>query len=263
MKKYIGFLNAFIDSALNIGRKADIGRFCTPAEEWASMLYSVVMYLIGVVFFLRSIIYAIKIESMSMIWMGLGVLVGSVLFVYIGDKVMSVTRGLYSKTSSKFRSPAILDCIALVFVLQGIGGFVMGLKMGMGFTGVLIGVCSLILSLLVAVAALYPSVLAIEVDGQSSAGEEFIGLLTFFMKSVLFLLPFAVFIGGIAMLWFLLFQLGIAAEYSMAMVAMIPVICGIGLAPLAVYLVYLSYYFMLDVCRAILSIPEKLDKLNR
>ena len=125
------------------------------------------------------------------------------------------------------------------------------------------GILVLILCLLVAATAICPSILSIELDENCSAGEELIGLLTFFLKNLLFLLPFVIFAGNAALIWFLLFELGIGEEYAFLMMTSIPVIIGIGLLPLSVYLIYLVYYFILDICRAILTIPAKLDKLNK
>ena len=255
-KNCCGILNSFIDKGLDIGRKINPQTVACIADNWVSSICGLLMYLIGIVYFLRSIIYAIKCESMDFIWMGLGMLAASVLMNYIGSKVLSNIRGLYSKTVSKLRSNAILDCIALLCVLLGIGALVLGFKVDMGIGGILGGILLMLIFLLVALTALSPAILAVELNETCSAGEELIGLLTFFMKNFLFVLPYLYIVGLGYLLYILLFQLGIQAEYSSIMVMMTPPIIVFGLLPLMAYFLYLAYYFILDLCRAILSIGK-------
>ena len=127
--------------------------------------------------------------------------------------------------------------------------------------GLLLFVCAEYMMMLL----LNPSLLKVEVVRNVSAGEEFIGILSFFMKAMLKLIPliFAVsmLFGAyqiLAMLFtgyvnFAQFYGDVRSLYNTAMVALLP---------LSGYLLFLFYYFAIDMAKALLSIPEKLDKLN-
>jgi hypothetical protein len=130
-----------------------------------------------------------------------------------------------------------------------------------------------------AIVMLHPTVVNVQV-GEGSAGEEAIGILTTLMKANLLLAP---------LVFFLLSALGaliviagffgdrFAASFGQFLQAL-PLPMGYGmpfgfvgatliiaacLVPIAVYFVFLLQYLFLDVIRAILAVPGKLDALRR
>src|SRR5690606_7630780 len=116
--------------------------------------------------------------------------------------------------------------------------------------------------------------------GEGSAGEEAIGIITTFFKATLKLVPLIFFllavVGGVTLLAGF-FGERAAAAVSRGVAAMVPVpvdalpygLVGSGivvfacLVPLVGYFVFLLQYLLLDVMRAILSVPAKLDALQR
>jgi hypothetical protein len=103
---------------------------------------------------------------------------------------------------------------------------------------------------------------------QARAGEEAIGVLTFLVKAVLQLVHVA-FGAGVAlslvMLGYVCSQAFSGTEGLLIVkftepVALMGVIYSAAL-PLIAYLTFLFYSLLLDLCRAVLVTPSKLDKL--
>ncbi|MCD4726360.1 MAG: hypothetical protein K8R46_01770, partial [Pirellulales bacterium] len=101
---------------------------------------------------------------------------------------------------------------------------------------------------------------------QSDAGEEAIGIVTFLFKALMRLVPVAFGAGvicGTLLLGFACY-LPFSGEGGLSVVqptwnmAAYSLILS-ALLPLAAYLLFLLYYLLHDLCRAILALPSKLD----
>ena len=120
-----------------------------------------------------------------------------------------------------------------------------------------------------------PEKFGIVADETASAGEDFISILTFVLKVMLRLVPVALLVLSVIglirivpMIFTTYIQSGessnrfLTANMLADMTAAARFVL-IGLLPLAVYLIYIFYYVTLDLIRAILQLPGKLDALKK
>jgi TRAP-type C4-dicarboxylate transport system permease small subunit len=122
---------------------------------------------------------------------------------------------------------------------------------------------------------LHPKIVNVDV-GEGSAGEEAIGILTTFMKAKLKIVPLFFFL--LAVMGALIVLAGFFGDRMAASFAQyVPIPMGglpfgfVGaalivaacLVPILVYFIFLIQYLILDVIRAILAVPGKLDALRR
>jgi hypothetical protein len=134
------------------------------------------------------------------------------------------------------------------------------------------GMLAFILCEYLAFIALQPAALSISVAPASRAGEEAIGILSFLVKLGLRLVPVAYGVGVVwgAMVLFYACYLALmvsgpagnsrAAEETAASGARI--VQYSAASPLVSYVLFLFYYLSIDLIRAILSVPGKLDALQ-
>lgn len=229
------------------------------------------IYFIGVMSFIFALCLPLKIHGFSFgygLLIGFCILLSAIFLNFAADKMLPSLKLLIEGTPVRISSPAFFTVSA---VFSGIFGLlvlaacsiiaVQRGDFGSFLYGLLVFVCAEYMMMLL----LNPSLLKVEVVRNVSAGEEFIGILSFFMKAMLKLIPliFAVsmLFGAyqiVAMLFtgyinFAQFYGDVRSLYNTAMVALLP---------LSGYLLFLFYYFAIDLAKALLSIPEKLDKLN-
>ena len=229
------------------------------------------IYFIGIMSFIFAICMPLKITGFSMgygLLIGICVLLGAIFLNFAADKMLPSLKLLIEGTPVRISSPAFFTVSA---VFSGIFGLlvlaassiiaVQKGDFGSFLYGVLVFVCAEYMMMLM----LNPSLLKVEVVRNVSAGEEFIGILSFFMKAMLKLIPL---IFAVSMLWgsyqilamlftsyinFAQFYGDVRSLYNTAMMALLP---------LSGYLLFLFYYFAIDLAKALLAIPEKLDKIN-
>lgn len=236
----------------------------------------------GALGFIAVIVAAIRLNSFGIFVAGLGFIIALAVAQFAAVKFLDASDHLIESTPSRLSSLAFLDCIGLLVILAAvlvfIGGIVGAIKGG--------GVSLFIVSLLVTVwlvlfsaVSLNPKLASVD-SGSGSAGEEAIGILSFFLKGMLKLVPllFALF----AVVGALVLLVGIFAPRS-GFVVMLgsvlptvpfpglsgPGLSGLGivltatLLPFIAYFVFLIASLPLELWRAILSLPGKLDGLKR
>lgn len=222
--------------------------------------------------FVFGVIYSIKSGEGAAFLIYLLVFPALLIVQYVAVKFLDAGSGLIAKTPSSLSSRAVPECFALLALLAAIAAPIAGtaaaiFEESLVPFGTGLGAC-LIFLYMVGAALNAPS-LNIDVSGQASAGEEAIGILCFLLKLNLRLVPFIFGVGGIvAILGILatLVQVVRANEFTLGFVMLaatsnFTLVLIIALLPFAVYLSFLIYYLLLDVMRAILAVPGKLDRL--
>ncbi len=181
-------------------------------------------------------------------------------------KFSSTSRGLIRSSGSQLSSSSFLACLALWSMLLG-----MIALLGMTYGAIRMDSLSIFGSGLVVFAAcelvvwlcLNPSLLNINILPASTAGEEAIGVLTFVMKTLLRLVPIAFGVGVIVgdfQILASIIRLLRNEEFSiMGASSSAWTVLGSAALPLIGYVFFVLNYLVLDVIRAILAIPEKLE----
>lgn len=260
---------SLIDRFFSWLKKTAYNNFLEQNEKWFAKTGLVLMYFIAVMSLLVAIVFVLKYNALSTFYVltaGIGGLFVTIVFQYIAAKTIPCLNTLIHNTPAKLSSTAILEVLAFAAGIFGIialiGGLIISIKassLHFFISGIAIFViCEYWMAM-----AMKPESLNIEIVKNISAGEEFIGLLTFLAKGSLKIIPL-IFCGCmifaaydlIAMMFVKYHYIG---EINLEAGIVAYAVCG-ALLPLFGYVSFIGYYFTIDIARAILSIPAKLDK---
>ena len=258
-------LNQWIDCGLNYLRKLPFEKMVNALENLISRIGVFSFYLLGLVGLVGGLITALHYESLQGLWIGLGWLLLCILFAYFGTKLLQSIKALVLSTNSLFSSQSLLDCITVLLLLSGLAALAAGIYLSFDTsdgTHFWYGLIGFFMAEFGAVCSLAPQLVSTEAGIACSPGEELIGLGTFFIKIMLRMLPFIWCIGALLTMIYVIIHLGSDNVGEHIMTGFSTTIV-LGLLPLAYYLGFLLYYFVIDLARAVLSLPGKLDRLNK
>jgi hypothetical protein len=269
--KLLGLVSAILSPGLlgnTLGFSKRVGHYAVLGGAAATVIYGLIV--------------AIKMEAFQLLLTAV-IYVGVIAVAqFAAMRFLDAATKIIAGTPSRVSSPAFFECVGLLVIILGIGMLFSGFGAAIYMRSIAPLVPALVGVLLIfsyATVMLHPTVVNVQV-GEGSAGEEAIGILTTLMKANLLLAP---------LVFFLLSALGaliviagffgdrFAASFGQFLQAL-PLPMGYGmpfgfvgatliiaacLVPIAVYFVFLLQYLFLDVIRAILAVPGKLDALRR
>lgn len=229
-----------------------ISKYSTLAGFYALPVGTVLSVIYG-------IIAAVKFESLTVLVMfGFGYAVLLSILNYSALKMIPALDKLITNSETNLGTPAFLNSLSLVFFIGGVGLFIGGLFgaiKGENLIPLIIGAVFLFFGIQWVTFCRNPKLLNIRIDESLGAGDEFLGLISFFFKSWLKMLPIyfglivaLVVIGQIVGLGLMFngdMMLFGSATYSLA---------GVAALPLITYLLFLGYYFGIEILRAVLSL---------
>lgn len=234
----------------------------TAAGHWALLLVAVLGLVIEA-------IAAMTGNTSAILW-GVGWLLALPLLQYTAVQFLGVLRDLVQSNPTRLGSEAFLRCYALVALVAAIlvlvGAIVWSIDVG-SVQIFLFGLAFTALSVATAWLALNPELLAIRIDRQSSAGEEALGLLSFFVKIGVRLVPIfygvTLVVGVVHVVIILIGMIGdpppeLAAAVTRAELSA-PILLWAVLSPFLAYIAFVFYFLAIDLMRGILSIPGALS----
>jgi hypothetical protein len=257
---------AFVERSLSLAR--DTGQYAVLGGAALTLLYAIYA--------------AIKFNSFGFFMTGVGFVVALAVAQFAAMRFLNAATRTIANTPSQVSSPAFLDCTGLLLILGSIGTLVGGLVTAIRVESALPLLPAILLAatfMYMGATALHPKLVNVNL-GVGGAGEEGVGLLSFFFKASLKLVP----------LFFVLFAVGgdlaILASFTekgQAFASMIASVlqfvpipmdtsAGFGgsavvmmaaLLPMIGYFLFLLSYLVIDLVRAVLSVPVKLDALRR
>jgi hypothetical protein len=221
------------------------------------------------------IVVASKVATLeNLLWGAIWVLVLLAL-QYVAGKSFAAIDQLNRTIAGHLSSSLVPDCVAVLGVVFGIAALLGSIAAAVAAGNYLLivaGVATFFVGAYVSVIALNWPMLNISIAPETLAGEECIGVLTFALKAILRLIPVAfgagVLCGTVAM--------GFACYAAFAgeikegvplvaaqapAVAPVSVLLHSAALPLAAYLFSLFVNLVLNIWRAVLSLPGKLDVL--
>jgi len=209
---------------------------------------------------------AVKHSNWVYFLYGIGVAALLVILQYTANRFLNAGDALIKASPSRLGSKAFPDCLALLAEVAGILAFLSYLlaahRMGQ-WSLVWVGLGVLALFDSVAYIALHPSMTNTSIDESVRAGEEAIGIMSFLVKALVRIVPLAYGIGtvlGAIGLLFGTFSL-IGSGLPQAGRAALRLIVLCTCLPLASYVFFAFYHLAIDILRAILVLPSKIDSL--
>ena len=231
----------------------------------------------------QSIIAGFRIGTFAgfMVSLGTGIAIAGAVAVlqYVAFRFITANEALVKNNPSRIGSSTFLDCLALILLVLAfvsVVGGVFGTIATMMITPLIPAAISAVALLFGAGIALNPKLCNVEVQ-ESSAGEEAIGIISYFGKVALVvqqMLFGLLALGGTIAIVLSFFNSsasdmiaasleavpGAGAFASAGGSALLVVAC---LLPVIYYIAFLFLYLQIDLFRAILGIPRQLDSLKR
>lgn len=204
----------------------------------------------------------------AILW-GVGWLVVLPLLQYTALQFLGATRSMVTSNSTTLGSQAFLRCYALVALVAAIVTLIYAIVRSVDSASVqafLFGLAFTALWLATAWLALNPSLLGIRINTQSSAGEEAIGVLSFFVKSAVRIVP--IFYGVtmvVAAIHAIIVLLGMIGDSQSELIFAVgraelsaPIVMLAALSPFLAYIGFVFYFLVIDLMRSVLAIPSNL-----
>lgn len=259
------FTAVFIDQGLNQLRGSRYCDLLEAKESWFVSLGMYGLYGVSVLGLLAAVVLPLRYDWLPggyTLLGGLAWFLATIVLHYIAWKFLPYIHHIIRATPTRVSSP-ILDVFALVTALGGIGCLVWGIVLWVktsSFSTFLFAVCLAVLSEYAALLSLRPSHLNIHTDGSRSAGQEFLGFLSYSVKLNLRLIPVTFGLGlflGLAFMINLLFSRydyvgALLTDFGLTLAAVLYA----SLLPLSGYLIFLFWHFLIDLGSAILG-PQK------
>lgn len=226
---------------------------------------------------------AVKFDSFSHFLTGLGLVLGLAVGQFAAMRFLGAGETLVANSPSRLASPAFLECLGLLLLFGALGVLVGGIRVAIlveSAVPLVPAVFVTVLMVLVAAIALHPALVNVEVS-EGGAGEEAIGLLSFFFKTTLRIVPVLFLVGSVGGALAILVSFtesGRAVAGQLAVFGnMLPMrisymtvgflgtasVLVACLVPLVAWFAFLLQYLLIDLIRAILVVPARLEALRR
>ena len=228
------------------------------AGHWGLLAVALLGFLIQLV--------ATVVHGFSAFVIGLGWLVALPLLQYVAVQFLDATRSMVTRQRTPLGSQAFLRSYALVALVAAVVSLALALGRGIDTGSLqvfLYGLGMTALCLATAWLALNPSLVGIRVSARTNAGEEAIGVLSFFVKTGVRLVPIfygvAFVVGAIHALTALLGTIGDSSFELRQAIARAelaaPLMVWAALSPFLAYIGFVFYSLVIDVLQSILAIP--------
>ncbi len=255
-----------IDKWLDRIRHGSYCDFVLANEKWLVRAGMYGLYLTAVLGLLTAVVLPFRYDYLPFadaMLVGIAWFFGFIAMHYIAWKFLPKVQFIIESTPSKL-SGAFLEVYAFIVGVSGIAALFAGIylwNITSAFETFLSAIFIFIFLEFTVALCLRPALLNIRTDGNISAGEEFIGWLSFLFKSNLRLVPIlfgsGVIFGIVSLLELLFTQYGYMNALAVDVVSTVSVAVSAASLPFTGYLLFLFSYFMLDLARSILSLPKK------
>ncbi len=204
----------------------------------------------------------------------LGLAAVILILQYTANKFLNAGKSLIDSSPSRLGSRAFLDCLCFLGEIVGIVLFIWCLIRGRGlalqagsffiWAYLWIGLALWTLCDSIAFVALHPKMVNISISEDVRGSEEAIGIMSFFVKAIMRVVPLAF---GAASIFGAIALLCSAFAYAINGIGGVQesaLIVAFGAAlPLFSYVVFAFYHLVIDLLRSILVLPGKIDELKK
>jgi hypothetical protein len=233
------------------------------------------LFLLGAVLTLIwSIIAAIRLNNAALLGTGLVAVLVLAILQFVSQRFLAAGQELVANSPTGVNSTAMMDSLGLLLFVAAFGALAAGIVAairGNDLSALIGGAASAVGLIALSAICLSPGIVNVNVR-KSSAGEEAMGLLSFFLKANLLTVPIVYFIFGVLGCLLVLASLFVPLPTGEALGGVLPnavanvlgssvgasfLVVG-GLAPMIAYFWFLLLYLFVDVIQAIVSLPGRL-----
>jgi len=243
------------------------------ATKWAGRIGHWSLVAAAGLGFLFSLIFAIRINKFDSFLIGIGWFLLVFVIQFTAQRFLGAGKTLIGNNTSRLASRAFLECVAFLAAILGvvvlIGSIITAVRLG-SLMPFLSGLGGFVFLEFLAMVTFHPQTITTEIVEETSAGQEALGIITYFLKAVLRLVPI---LFGLGVLIFTIYMLidgfglfgnVMRTESSWIKVQMrAPQILTYAILPFLSYILFVLFYLVVDIIRSILVVPEKLDKLSK
>ncbi len=258
---YSGKVDAWVEKLLGIVGDHPWMDWLAKLNGWIVKFLPAGIALAGLLSIGTYLVTFIKMDApISYVFKPFLVLIPTVFAMHLAPKALSLTRSFVEKGEVEAIRPEMLYIMKVVF---GLGGLLLAIAGILTFEkdGFLAAIILIVLSVLMIICLQNPSMVKVKAGYPTNCVEEAITLILFPLRVVLaFFTPIIgiAVVGGIIYGIVCTFESGLEAATVFVATAVVPF-----LLPLIVYYIYLMVMFTIDFYRAIVSIPRKLDEINK
>lgn len=194
----------------------------------------------------------------------------AILLHYVAALFLDAGAALLRKSPSELSSPAVLTFFALAFFSGALlcfflglyrlilGGTFLNFGLWVGFTAVLLYACGV---------ALNPATVNVHPGSGLSAGEEALGISMFLLKLPVRMVPFLFGVGSVVGLCAAIYLVYLVCSQEPFLIIddayrIASYVLEVALLPLAIYLLFALSSLLVEILRAILRIPARIDALR-
>lgn len=265
--------NRIIDGMLDAFRGALSDSWYETTSRWFLIAASFAAPALAVLGLLAAVVQAIRADSFIIFTFGVGWALIVAVGYYIGEKFTAVCETAIGNNPSTISNKTYLDVSALIAIIALIAALVTGI-----FSAIKLSmIAPLVTGIFTAIAMLYliclllrPALINVAVTETSTAGEDALSIFVLVSKMLTKLAPIA--FGALTVagaLYLLVTTVNMIEDgyggifgYGLQSVAGIGVFLYGLLYPLIAYLVFIFTYLLVDIARAILVLPRKLDRTS-
>ncbi len=263
------FIADLLGKFVDIMRKVLSAKLFNFLKKWILLVGQWAFYAASGISLLAGIIGSIRGGGAGIFFTALAFSIGCFVVQYVGNKFLYAGDILIEKNPTSMSSSAFLDSFALLAIIAGAGSLLYNVYLAIkipSFSPLLFGIVGFILLWFLAFVLMNPDEISVKVVKDTTAGQEAIGIITLFIKSIMKIVPIifgvGIIYGTVSMLihMFGLFKANPGMAWFSISADMTSVIVA-ALLPLFAYLGFILAFLLIDVLRAILSVPEKLERL--
>lgn len=218
--------------------------------------------------FLFTLVFAIRTNQFDAFLYGIAWVLVIFVAQYTAHKFLPKGDDLIKNNPTQLTSKTFLDCFGFLILIGGLVMLILGIVKAIkyGFISPFLeGLAQFVFMEFLALISFNPKEVEIGIDKNNTAGQEAIGIATFFIKAFMRLVPIffgiGVVLGTVLMLisFFGLFGANPGWAFQKGMMNAQQILSA-SLLPFISYLIFVVFYLAIDIIRAILSIPGKLGK---
>jgi hypothetical protein len=239
--------------------------------KWITRIGHMAIIVAAALGFLFALIFAIRTNSFTGFLYGIIWVLLIFVLQFTARKFLNAGESLIENNPTQLASQAFLDCFAFLAVIGGVVALILHIIRAINlksFEEFLMGLGMFVFLEFLALLAFNPKEVTIKIVKSNSAGQEALGIITFFIKAYMRLIP--IFFGVLVVVWTIMLFIAFIGLFGNA-----PgnawfrgnyyagQILTAVLLPFIAYIVFVLLYLCIDVIKAILSVPDKLDKLGK